>query len=75
MAYNSKKLLTDTDKKPVPQMYDRANDVFVPLEKMEYFGKSTETKPLPSKTPIGATYMETDTAKVYMCDGTIWRLI
>lgn len=75
MAYYSKNLLTDTDKKPIPQQYDQANDVFIPLLKMEYYGKSTDTKPIPNKTPIGATFMEIDTKIISMNDGTVWVVL
>jgi hypothetical protein len=75
MGYNNKNLLTDNQNKPIPQEYDQANDIYVPLVKMEYYGKSADTKPLPSKTPIGATFMEIDTKDVYMNDGTVWELI
>ncbi|MED3562247.1 hypothetical protein [Bacillus xiapuensis] len=75
MAYNNKQLLIDQDNRPIPQQYDQANDIYVPLLKMEYYGKSTSTKPSPSKTPIGATYMEVDTKNIYMNDGTTWSLL
>jgi hypothetical protein len=74
MSFNNKELLKDQDGRPIPQQYDQANDVFVPLLKMEYYGKSADTKPLPSKTPIGATFMELDTKDVYINDGVIWSL-
>jgi hypothetical protein len=75
MAYNAKNLLVDGGNRPIPQMFDRANDTYLPLEKMEYYGKSTDTKPLPNKTPVGATFMEVDTKNVYMNDGTTWSVI
>jgi hypothetical protein len=74
MGYSTKSLLTDKDSKPIPQEYDQVNDVFIPLRKMEYYGKSTDVKPSPSITPIGATFMEMDTKDVYMNDGTSWEL-
>ena len=75
MSFNNKELLKDSQFKPIPQMYDQANDAYVPLVKMEYYGKSPDTNPSPSKTPIGATFMEVDTKDIYMNDGTLWELI
>lgn len=40
---------------------------------MEYYGKSTDTKPTPDKT--GATFFEIDTTTVFMWDGTDWVVI
>ena len=40
---------------------------------MEYYGKSTDTKPTPDK--VGATFFEIDTTTVFMWDGTDWVVI
>lgn len=40
---------------------------------MEYYGKSTDTKPTPNK--VGATFFEIDTTTVFMWDGTDWVVI
>lgn len=72
MAHNTKQLLQDAYGKIIGQMYDRANDTYVPLEKMEYYGLSTDTKPLPANTPKGATFLEMDTKVVYMNTSTSW---
>ena len=40
---------------------------------MEYYGKSTDTKPIPDK--VGATFFEIDTTTVFMWDGTDWVVI
>jgi hypothetical protein len=72
MASNTKQLLTDSSGKPIPQMYDQVNDTYIPLIKMEYYGKSTDTKPSPPNTPKGATFLEIDTKNVYMNDGSSW---
>jgi hypothetical protein len=75
MAFNNKQLLSDFTGRPIPQQFDQANDTYTPILKMEYYGKSTDVKPLPSKTPIGATYLEIDTKKVYLNDGTVWSVM
>lgn len=72
MAYNQKNLLTDVNGKPIPQMYDQPNDMFIPMKQMEYYGKSTDTKPANISTPIGATFLEIDTKNVYINDGSAW---
>lgn len=72
MAYNTRQLLMDLNNNPIPQQYDKANDSFVPLQKMEYYGKSTDIKPDSSLTPKGATYLELDTKTVYINDGSTW---
>jgi len=40
---------------------------------MEYYGKSTDTKPTPDK--VGATFFEIDTTTVFMWDGSDWVVI
>ena len=40
---------------------------------MEYYGKSTDTKPIPDK--VGATFFEIDTTTVFVWDGTDWVVI
>ena len=40
---------------------------------MEYYGKSTDTKPTSAK--VGSTFFEIDTKTVYMWDGTNWVVI
>jgi hypothetical protein len=40
---------------------------------MEYYGKSTDTKPTPDK--VGATFFEIDTTTVFVWDGTDWVVI
>lgn len=42
---------------------------------MEYFGKSTDVKPVNANVPVGATYFEIDTAIAYMNDGATWVVI
>lgn len=42
---------------------------------MEYFGKSTDVKPLNAEVPIGATFFEIDTTVAYMNDSTTWVVI
>ena len=42
---------------------------------MEYFGKSTDTKPVNANVPVGATFFAIDTATAYMNDGTNWVVI
>jgi hypothetical protein len=75
MAHNTKNLLTDANNKPIAQEYDQANDIYVPLVKMEYYGLSTDTKPLAANTPKGATFFEIDTTNAFMCTGMVWRLL
>jgi hypothetical protein len=75
MAHNTKPLQVDQFGKPIPQMYDQVNDTYVPLVKMEYFGLSTDTKPLAANTPKGATFFELDTKDAYICTGTSWGLL
>jgi hypothetical protein len=38
---------------------------------MEYYGKSTDTKPT-AGVKIGSTFLEIDTKQVYIFDGTNW---
>jgi len=38
---------------------------------MEYYGKSTDTKPT-AGVKIGSTFLEIDTKTVYIFDGTNW---
>jgi len=40
---------------------------------MEYYGKSTDTKPTDIK--VGATFFEIDTKEVYIFDGESWVMI
>jgi hypothetical protein len=40
---------------------------------MEYYGKSTDTKPTSAK--VGSTFFEIDTKTVHMWDGTNWVVI
>ena len=40
---------------------------------MEYYGKSTDTKPTDAK--VGATFFEIDTKEVYIFDGESWVVI
>jgi hypothetical protein len=75
MAYNQKQLKSDSYGKPVPQMYNPVIDDFEVLTKMEFYGKSTDVKPTPATTPLGATFMEVDTKNVYMNDGSAWSLL
>lgn len=72
MAYHSKRMLKDADNKYIPQQFDQAKDEYEPLLKMEYYGLSTDTKPVPSVTPKGATFLEMDTKDVYINNGTTW---
>lgn len=72
MSFNNKQLLTDVQSKPIPQMYDQADDTFVPLRQMEYYGKSIDNKPSPIATPKGATFLEIDTKVIYINDGVSW---
>jgi hypothetical protein len=72
MAYNNKSLLKDGGNLPIPQQYDQANDIYEQLKKMEYYGLSTDTKPSPSITPKGATFLEIDTKVVFINNGTQW---
>ena len=44
------------------------------IRDMEYYGKSTDTKPTANITK-GSTYFEIDTTKVYMWDGSGWVVI
>lgn len=38
----------------------------------QYYGLSTDTKPVPADTAIGATFEETDTGKKFYNSGTAW---
>jgi hypothetical protein len=75
MSYSDKYLKIDGQGRPIPQHFDQANDTYEPLLKMEYYGLSTDTKPSPSVTPKGATFMEIDTKDIYMNTGTSWELL
>jgi hypothetical protein len=64
----SKSILYDADGNPVDltKLVQKAN--------MEYYGKSTDTKPVVDVI-VGSTYFEIDTKRVYMWDGTSWVVI
>lgn len=70
MSYNQKKMLEDVAGDLIPQMFEPSIDEFVPLEKMEYYGRSTDSKP--SNVAKGASFLELDTGKLYFYDGNDW---
>lgn len=70
MPYNTKKVLVDLDKKPIPQVFDPAEDSFKPLTQMQYYGNSSDTKP--TNVTKGSAFLEIDTQAVYVFDGVSW---
>lgn len=73
MAYNTKETIKDAKGNPVPQIYDPSADAYKPLTKTEYFGNSSETKPI--NVDKGSTFYEFDTEKAYIFNGSTWQVL
>lgn len=73
MPYNTKKILRDSERNPIPQVFNPVTDAYEPLTKMNYYGYSTDTKP--TNVPKDATYYEYDTKKGYIFTGSVWVVL
>lgn len=74
---------TNTDRPKVQNVNSAGTEIFTATAPgnvqitgsiMEYYGKSTDTKPT-SNVKIGSTFFEIDSKEVYMFDGTSWVVI
>ncbi len=74
MSYNTKEIKRDVNNNPIPQQFNPATDEYEVLQVMEYYGKSTDTKPT-ANIAVGSTYFEIDTVEVFMWDGVNWVVI
>lgn len=75
MPYNTKKLLTDVEGKPIPQQYDSATDTFKPFQQMEFYGATVTSRPSVSSVPVGAVYCAVQTQEFWQSDGTQWVVV
>lgn len=73
MPYKDRELLKDLRGNPIPQEFDPVADVYKPLTRKNFYGYSTDTKPLTADE--GSTYYEYDTKKGYIFDGTTWVVL
>jgi hypothetical protein len=87
VPYNNKKLVSDQIGEPVPQYFNPTSDQYEVVQGsggatnvilagnlMQYFGKSTDTKPTYNIIK-GSTFFEIDTTNCYMFDGNTWEEI
>lgn len=73
MPYNTKDILKDANRNPIPQKYNPATDAYEPLMEREFFGNSTETKP--TSVQKGSTFYEFDTGNAYIFTGSTWVVL
>lgn len=74
MPYNTKKILRDSERNPIPQVFNPVTDTFEPLTKKEFYGNSTDTKPI-NNIEKGSTFYEFDTEIAYIFNGTTWQVL
>jgi hypothetical protein len=73
MPYQTRQTKKDVNGNPIPQEFDPVKDDFIPLTVKEFYGNSTETKPM--NVDKGSTYYEFDTGNAYIFTGVSWVVL
>jgi hypothetical protein len=73
MPYQNRRVKKDAERNPIPQQFDPVKDDFVPLTKKDFYGDSTESKPV--NVDKGSTFYEFDTGNAYIFTGSTWVVL
>lgn len=74
MSWASESILRNNGGDPIPQIWDEAQQKFVPYEIMNFYGATVANRPAANAVPAGAVYVSIDTREVWQSNGTNWRV-
>lgn len=72
MPFYTKGQKIDANGWKIEQHFDPSKDEYEVISKMEYYGRSTDAKPIGAK--LGAVFLEIDTKILYIYNGSNWEV-